>query len=222
MLPDKFRQEDVTFQVPTKSPPQDDPFGQAGWLVPPELPPLAGAPPLPAPPLGFPPLRAPPLGFPPLPAPPLEIPPLPPAPPPPPEPPLPAGVPVAQPRRANVLASPMSPFRMRPHNYIAGSGTFLSQIFHRIWRATDQMGPWRTTLSNCQICSDRAEIMEEFPVREGRPAEQCSDRATSPDSRRDALPSPCSAPPAHRVVSGNASSRFSDEFAEMRSACLSG
>ena len=49
MLPDKLRHDDVnTFQVPTTSPPQGDPLGQlGGWLVLPELPPLAGEPPLP-------------------------------------------------------------------------------------------------------------------------------------------------------------------------------
>ena len=46
MLPDRLRHADVTFQVPTTSPPQDDPLGQsAGALVLPELPPLPVPPP---------------------------------------------------------------------------------------------------------------------------------------------------------------------------------
>ena len=57
MFPDKVRHDDVTFQVPTTLPPQEVPLGHwTGWVVLPELPPLAGDPPLPeAPPDWLPP-----------------------------------------------------------------------------------------------------------------------------------------------------------------------
>jgi hypothetical protein len=55
MSPDRVKQEDFTFQVPTTLPPQVWTSGQlAGWLVVPEPPPPA-LPPLPAPPVELPP-----------------------------------------------------------------------------------------------------------------------------------------------------------------------
>ena len=102
MSPDKARHDEVTFQVPTRLPPQEEPLGQLLVLVAPPLPPLAGEPPLPV--------------LPPLPVVPPEPPPLPIVPPEPelelePVQPLAAMIQT----RAVTLASPSNPFRMRPH-----------------------------------------------------------------------------------------------------------
>jgi hypothetical protein len=146
MLPDKVRHEEVTFQVPTTSPPQEDPSVQLD-VVPPEAvepplpaPPAAVEPPLPAPPLAV----EPPLPTPPLPAPPLALPPLPPvalAPPvalpplPPPAPPLPeswfpepqALVTIIEPR-ASAPSSPMCLFCMGVVEYCSSGGRFVTDF----------------------------------------------------------------------------------------------
>lgn len=117
MSPDKVRHEDVTFQVPVKSPAHVDPFGQlAGWVVPPEAPPLAEEPPLPAPP--------------------LEVPPLPDPPPPEPLQPLIAIVEA----RATALTSPMSPFRMIPHERVLCVRMHIHHLF-----ITEPVGSSATT-----------------------------------------------------------------------------
>jgi hypothetical protein len=115
MSPDNFRHEDVTFQVPTTSPPQGDPAGQLlGWLLLPPEPPLVEDPPLPEPPLAFPPFA----DEPPLPPP---LPPLPPL-----EPPQPF-VAIAE-ARTTVVTSPTSTFRMRPLDVFEPSSAGLSPL----------------------------------------------------------------------------------------------
>jgi hypothetical protein len=143
--PVTFKHDDVTFQVPTKLPPQVAPLVQlVGGVVPPPFPPLAGAPPLPVvPPLLTPP--EPPPELPPLlvvppppvpPAPPLAFPPLAGiAAPPFDEPPLPESVlELPQPLIAIIKARaaaprvPMSPFRMRPREFLEFESIFMMSV----------------------------------------------------------------------------------------------